>query len=121
MIRSTMAYFQKAFPSYMPKDVFDDLEASFAKLDVESITIKEYQKYISTEDAAQFIAFYQTPAGRRLVSAMPVIARDVQANATLQASQITQEVIARHRDEILAAAAKYQQQQPDTPTITAPK
>jgi uncharacterized protein len=120
MIHNTMTYLQKAFPPYMPKDVIDDLETSFAKMDVESLTIKEYQKHISTEDATQFIAFYKTPAGRHLVSALPVIAQDVQASATKQASQITQEVIARHKDEILAAAAKYRQQQPDTPTITAP-
>jgi uncharacterized protein len=120
MIHNTMTYLQKAFPPYMPKDVIDDLETSFAKMDVESLTVKEYQKHISTEDATQFIAFYKTPAGRRLVSALPVIAQDVQTGATKQASQITQEVIARHKDEILAAAAKYRQQQPDTPTITAP-
>jgi hypothetical protein len=120
MIHNTMTYLQKAFPPYMPKDVIDDLEASFAKLDVESMTVEEYQKHISTEDAAQFIAFYKTPAGIHLVSVLPVIAQDVQASATKQASQITQEVIERHRDEIMAAAAKYKQQQPDTPTITSP-
>ncbi len=120
MIHNTMEYFQKALPPYMPKDVFDDLEASFTKLDVESITVKEYQKHISTEDAAQFIAFYKTPAGRRLVSVLPVIAHDVQESATIEASQISREVFARHKDEILAAAAKYGQQQSDTPTVIAP-
>jgi uncharacterized protein len=120
MIHNTMAYLQRSLPPYMPKDVVDDLEASFAKMDVEAMSIKAYQKHISTEDAAQFIAFYRTPAGRRLASVLPAIAREVQVSATQQASQIAQEVVVRHKDEIEAAAAKYHQQQPDTPTITAP-
>ncbi len=120
MIHNTMAYLQRALPPYMPKDVVDDFETSFAKMDVETMSIKAYQKHISTEDAAQFIAFYKTPAGRHFARILPVIAQEVQVSATQQASQISREVIARHMDEIKAATAKYHQQQPDTPTITEP-
>lgn len=120
MIHNTMSYFQKAFPPYMPKDVVDDLETSFAKMDVEQIAVKVYQKHISTEDASQVIAFYKTPVGRRLVRALPLMAQEVQVSATQQAQQVVRGVMARHRDEITAAAAKYRQQQPDTPTITEP-
>lgn len=120
MIHNTMTYLQKAFPPYMPKDVVDDLETSFAKMDIEWMAVNVYQKHISTEDASQVIAFYRTPAGRRLVHVLPVMAQEVQVSATQQAQLVVREVMARHRDEIMAAAAKYRQQQPDTPTITEP-
>ena len=120
MMNGMMLYFRKAFPPYVPKDVIDDLETSLEKIDLEPMAIKAYQKHISTEDAAQVIAFYKTPAGRRLIGVLPSISQELQENGARQGEQISQEVIQRHMDEIKAAAAKYRQQQPDTPTITAP-
>jgi hypothetical protein len=51
---------------------------------------------------------------------LPSISQELQENGARQGEQISREVIQRHMDEIKAAAAKYRQQQPDTPTITAP-
>ena len=121
LTRGMISYMQKVFPPYMPKDVIDDLESSMEKIDMDSMAVKAYQQHISTEDAAQLIAFYKTPAGRRVVSVLPLITQDLQEAGARQGMLIAQEVIERHRDEIRAAAEKYQQEHPDTPTITTPK
>lgn len=120
MMRGMMGYLQKAFPPFMPKDVIDDLEAGLEKMDLETMAVKAYQEHISTEDAAQLIAFYKTPAGRRVSLTLPLISQELQDAGARQGMQISQEVIERHKDEIAAAAAAYRQkqQQSDTPSIT---
>lgn len=120
MMRGMMGYWLRTVPSYVPKDVTDDLEASLEKMDLEPMAIKAYQEHVSTEDAAQLIAFYKTPAGRHVISVMPGITQTMQEGGARQAMQVSQEVIERHKDEIKAAAAKYQQEHPDTPTVTSP-
>jgi hypothetical protein len=121
MMHGMMNYLQRAFPPYMPKDVIDDLETSMAKIDMDSMAVESYQKHISTEDAAQLIAFYKTPAGQRVVKVLPAITEEMQAGGARQGMLVAQRVVEQHRDEIQAAAMKYQQQHSDTPTITSPK
>jgi uncharacterized protein len=120
MMRGMMGYWQKALPAFVPKDVLADLESSLEKMDFEPMAVKAYQKHISTEDAAQLIAFYKTPAGRRVIAVMPQISSEMQQGGAQLGMQISQEVIVRHKDEIRAAAAKYQQDHPDTPKVTSP-
>jgi len=120
MMRGMMAYWRRAFPSFVPKDVFDDLESSLEKMDFEPMAVTAYQKRISTEDAAQVIAFYKTPAGRRVIAALPQISSEMQQAGAQMGMKVSQEVIARHKDEIKAAAEKYREEQSGPPTITSP-
>lgn len=120
VMRGMWANIQKSFPPFIPKDVTDDLEASLLKIDLEPMAVEAYQKHISTEDAARIIAFYRTPAGHRLAGAMPEIAHEMQVGGEQAGIQVVQEVIARHSDEIKAAAAKYRAEHSDTPKITEP-
>lgn len=120
MMRGMWVNLQKNFPPFIPKDVLDDLETSLLKIDLEPLAVKAYQKHISTEDAAKVIAFYRTPAGRRLISVLPQISQEMQVGGSKLGMQVAQEVVARHMDEIKAAAAKYQQEHSDTPKITSP-
>lgn len=120
MMRGMMSYWRKSFPSFVPKDVFDDLESSLEKMDFEPVAVAAYQKRISTEDAAQVIAFYKTPAGRRVIAALPQISSEMQQEGAQMGMKISQEVITRHRDEIKAAAEKYEQEHSAPPTVTSP-
>lgn len=119
-MRGMMTYMQKSLPPFMPKDVIDDLEASLEKIDLEPMAIESYQKHISTEDATQLIAFYKTPAGKRVVQVLPVITQELQEEGAKQGVKVSREVIERHADEIRAAASKYQQDHAAPPTVTAP-
>ena len=120
VMRGMWVNLQKAFPPFVPKDVLDDLEASLEKADLEPMLISAYQKRVSTEDAAQAIAFYKTPAGQRLIRALPQITQEMQAAGAKLGMQVTQDVLARHRDEIKAAAAKYREDHTDTPKVIEP-
>ncbi|MGB7190582.1 MAG: DUF2059 domain-containing protein [Acidobacteriaceae bacterium] len=120
MMRGMMVNLRKTFPPFVPKDVIDDIEASLEKMDLESMAVVAYQKHLSTEDAAQVIAFYKTPAGGRIIAVLPQITQEMQAAGAKEGMRIVQQVIARHMDEIKAAAAKYKQEHSDEPKITSP-
>jgi hypothetical protein len=120
MMRGIMVNMRGAFPPYVPKDVIDDIQSSLEKMDFEPMAIESYERHVSTEDAAQIIAFYKTPAGRRFIGVMPQVTKEMQESGAKAGTQIVQEVIDRHMDEIKAAAAKYRDEHSDTPTVTGP-
>jgi hypothetical protein len=114
---------EKAFPPYVPRDVIDELETNLEHINFEPMAVVAYQKHISTEDGAKIIAFYRSPAGRRLTDVTPQITREMQEGGAREGSRIVQEVLSKHMDEIKAAAQKYRvdhQDQSDKPSIITP-
>lgn len=109
MIESMMAELRHAFPPYMPEDVIEDFQTSLEKADLDDTVIPIYQKYLSQQDAAAIIAFYKTPAGQHMLTALPEISRESQQAGALLGEKVVREVIERHKAEIEAAAKKYQE------------
>jgi uncharacterized protein len=120
VMRKMMAQIKQAFPPFMPKDVMDDMESSLEKIDIEPMAVRAYQRHVSSEDAAQLIAFYKTPTGQRVIRALPIVTGEMQDAGAKEGERVAQEVVRQHMDEIKAAAAKYQQDHAAPPTITAP-
>ena len=114
LLHSVMNYFRSSMP-FMPKDVSDDLEQSFTKLDLETPIIAIYKQHISTNDADAIIAFYKTPAGKDMIQAMPAIMQQSQQVGLQLGRKTAQEVVERHRAEIEAAAKQYQQEHAPKP------
>jgi uncharacterized protein len=104
-----LPYIRQAMP-FMPADVLADFQSRMMKADFESMTVQSYQKHLSTDDAAQLIAFYETPAGKRVIAALPAILRDTQEGGAHLGQQTMAEVIQAHRAEIEAAVQKYKQE-----------
>jgi uncharacterized protein len=102
-----MNYIHQSMP-FLPKDVSDDLQQSFEKLDLETPMIAVYKQHISANDAEAIIAFYKTPAGKDMAEAMPMILQQQQQVAVQEGRKTAQEVIQKHRPEIEAAAKQYQ-------------
>ena len=102
-----MNYLSSNMP-FMPKDVTEDLNQSFAKLDLDTPIIAIYKQHISANDAVAIIAFYKTPAGKNMIQAMPEILQQTQQTGIQLARKTAQDVIDRHRPEIEAAAKQYQ-------------
>ncbi|MBV8116048.1 MAG: DUF2059 domain-containing protein [Silvibacterium sp.] len=109
-----MNYIHSSMP-FLPKDVSDDLEQSFSKLDLDTPIIAVYKQHISADDADAIIAFYKTPAGKNMMETMPVILQQQQQVAVQQGRKTAQEVIQKHRPEIEAAAKKYQDEHAPKP------
>ena len=109
-----MNYIHSSMP-FLPKDVSDDLQQSFGKLDLETPIIAIYKQHISTDDATAIIAFYKTPAGKNMIDAMPAILQQQQQVAVQEGRKTAQDVITRHRPEIEAAAKQYQEEHAPKP------
>ena len=114
LLHSVMNYFRTSMP-FMPKDVSDDLEESFGKLDLETPIIAIYKQHISADDAVAIIAFYKTPAGKDMIQSMPAIMQQSQQVGLQLGRKTAQEVVERHRPEIEAAAKQYQQEHAPRP------
>jgi hypothetical protein len=97
-------------PSFFPQDFWTDMQQSFKRLDTVSLLVPYFQKYYSQPDAEKAIAFYRSPAGKRLVSIQPVIMQETQKIVMDRARAVSQQVVQRHKAEIEALAKQYQQQ-----------
>jgi len=67
-----------------------------------------YQRYLTRADVQAVAAFYQTPTGKRMMTTMPEMTRDVMNTLMPKMEQVTRDVMAAHRkefDEIFALPA----------------
>ena len=97
-------------PSFFPQDFWADMQQSFQHLDAESLMVPYFQKYYSQPDVEKAIAFYKSPAGKRLVAVQPVIMQKTQSIVMARAQEIGHQVLLRHKAELEALAKQYRQQ-----------
>lgn len=112
VMHNMMPSLQKAMPPYMPQDVLDDFERSVLGKDMQDAIVRVYQEHLTSDDAAAAIAFYKTPAGQRMLTAMPVILQEMQSAGAQIGMKVMQDVMERHKMEIQAAKDKYDQEHP---------
>ncbi|MHB8302212.1 MAG: DUF2059 domain-containing protein [Acidobacteriaceae bacterium] len=97
-------------PAFFPQDFWTDLQQSFQHLDAEGLMVPYFQKYYSQADVQKAIAFYKTPAGKRLVDIQPIIMQQTQKIVMQRAQDVGHQVLLRHKQELEALAKQYQQQ-----------
>ena len=83
----------------------------FAKLPLAAVLddmVPIYQRYLTRTDVQAMAAFYQTPAGKKMMTTMPEMTRDVMSTLMPKMEQVARDVMAAHRkefDEIFALPA----------------
>ncbi len=113
MLEGLLPHMKEMMP-YMPADVVEDLQRTLGTADFEGAMVRSFQKHLSTEEAAQIIAFYQSPAGRHMIAVMPQVLNEGQDASAQLGQQVMLEVIRRHKDEISAAAKLYREEHAGT-------
>jgi hypothetical protein len=113
MLDGLMPHLREAMP-YIPADVVEDLQRTLGTADFEGAMVRSFQMHLSTEEAAQMIAFYQSPAGRHMIAVMPEVLNEGHDASAQLGQQVMLEVIQRHKDEISAAAKLYREEHPGT-------
>jgi hypothetical protein len=116
--RDKMIAQNKARNPYMPTSVWDDLDASFKKIDYQGALYDVYKKYLSTEDAAKLIDFSKTEAGKDYFANAAALNRESAMTIQKQEQQASQQVQTRHKDEIDAAMKKYRDEHAPKPAST---
>jgi len=114
MLDGLLPHLKEMMP-WMPSDVVGDLERTLGTADFEGAMVRSFQQHLSTEEAAQIIAFYKSPAGRRMIAVMPAALNEGRDGVAELGQQVTMEVMQRHKDEIDAAAKVYRESHPPAP------
>ncbi len=68
-LNASIAQQRKTGHQILPTAFWDDFATQFEQTDLTSLLVPIYQRYYSTDDAAEIIRFYSTPAGQKLVAA----------------------------------------------------
>jgi hypothetical protein len=105
---SQMIAMNKQAAPFIPEDVWTDVQTSVNAIDYPSLMQPIYAKYLSQEDAAKALVFYQTPAGKRVLQAFPPMLGEGVGAAQQKGRQAGRDAIEKHRPEIEAAQKKYQ-------------
>jgi hypothetical protein len=114
MLDGLLPHLKEMMP-WMPPDVVGDLQRTLGTADFEGAMVRSFQQRLSTEEAAQILAFYKSPAGRHMIAVMPAVLNEGQDAVAELGQQVMVEVIQRHRDEIDAAAKLYHEEHPQKP------
>ncbi|PSL35030.1 DUF2059 domain-containing protein [Chitinophaga ginsengisoli] len=67
--------FQERFTT-VPAEFWDKMKANINADDLINLTLPVYAKYYTEEDLDQIIAFYKTPAGRKVIEVTPQIVQE---------------------------------------------
>jgi hypothetical protein len=113
--RAKMIAQNKTRNPYISDAVWADLDSSFNKVDYEAALYDVYKKYLSTDDAAKLIEFAKTPAGKDYLDNVAILTRESTTAVQRQQQQVSQQVQARHKDEIEAAMKKYREEHAPKP------
>jgi len=111
MLDGLLPHLKEMMP-WMPADVVADLERTLGTADFEGAMVRSFRQRLSTEDAAAIIAFYQSPAGRHMITVMPTVLNDGQDAVAELGQQVMLQVIQRHKDEIDTASRAYREEHP---------
>jgi len=111
MLDGLLPHLKEMMP-WMPENVVADLQRTLGTADFEGAMVRSFQQHLSTEEAAQIIAFYKSPAGRHMIAVMPAVLNEGQDAVADLGQQVMLEVMQRHKDEIDAAAKVYHEEHP---------
>jgi hypothetical protein len=109
---SQMIAMNKQAAPFIPEDVWTDVQTSISGIDYPTLMQPIYAKYLSTDDAAKALDFYRTPAGKRVLQAMPQMLGESVSAAQQKGRQAGRDAIEKHRPEIEVAQKKYQAEHP---------
>jgi hypothetical protein len=104
---SEMMAMSKARIPFMPPDVWTDVQNNLDAIHYSTTLQPVFAKYLSQEDAAKAIAFFSTPAGKRVAAAMPMIMAESLTASQQKGREAANSAISAHRTEIEAARQKY--------------
>jgi hypothetical protein len=111
LMTATIDNSQTSSVPYLVPAFWDDMRTTMSKFDFVGAMVPYYQKHISGDDIDSIIAFYKTPAGQHFLDAQPMIEAESQAAMKQIGENLGREIYERHKDEINAAKAKYDQGQ----------
>lgn len=91
-----MPALKKMLPN-APDWFWEDVKTEINAEDFENLVIPLYQKYLSEEDVTALAAFYNTPAGKKIIQVQPAIMQESMAAGQQWGQQLARKVIMKYR------------------------
>ncbi|WP_028768172.1 DUF2059 domain-containing protein [Shewanella fidelis] len=82
-----------------PETFWDDYMAEFNPDDLVNMTLPIYQKYLTEEEVQAINAFYDTPAGKKLISVQPKIMQESMMAGQEWGRAVAMDVIKRYEQQ----------------------
>ena len=91
----------RTMPSFrkVPDKLWRELERQASPDDLIDLIVPVYDRHLNHSEVKAIIAFYQTPAGKKLVSVMPVITQESMVAGRQWGQQVSQRIIQRLQKE----------------------
>ncbi len=78
---------------------FAEFRKEFDLNKIFELQIAAYDKHLSADDIESLVAFYESPAGRRMIEAMPEITSELMTQATQMSQEIARKLLKRMQDD----------------------
>lgn len=82
-----------------PDRFWDDFFKEINAEQINELIIPIYQKYLTEQDVQAINAFYQSPAGQKLIRVQPQISKESMIAGQLWGQQIAEKVIAKYKQQ----------------------
>lgn len=79
----------------VPANFWTELEREFKAEDLTALVVPVYARHFTEDELKAIIAFYRTPAGEKMIAAMPQISRESMEIGQTWGMQIGQKVVDR--------------------------
>jgi hypothetical protein len=90
--------FKKSFPQ-VPYSFWDDIKAEFDAASLVQMCVPIYERHLSHSDIKEFIRFYESPAGQRMIKVLPVIMQESMNAGQMWGQEIGQKAIQKLREK----------------------
>ena len=89
---------RKANPS-IPTEFWDRFQAKISEKEIADLVIPVYDRRFSKEEIDGLIAFYETPLGKKVITAMPQVIQESSAAGEVMGRKIAEEVVQEMRKD----------------------
>ena len=91
----------RSMPAFrkVPAKLWDELEKEASPDDLINLIVPVYDRHLTHGEVKAIMRFYQTPAGKKLVSVMPVITQESMVAGRQWGRQLSQRILRRLQKE----------------------
>ncbi|WP_297985406.1 DUF2059 domain-containing protein [uncultured Chryseobacterium sp.] len=98
--------FKNTYPD-VPNEFWEEIKKEMKPEDIENMIIPIYEKHFTEKEIDDFIAFYNTPSGKKMIEKMPIVFQESQAVGQEWGRGIAKKVF-----EKISKSSKYQSPPP---------
>ena len=98
VMNSLMNIYKKQYPN-VKQSIWDDFSKEVNEKDLANLIIPIYDKYFTESDIDNYIAFYKTEAGQKMIENLPKITQDSMTAGQEWGKEISNKILQKLKEE----------------------